>query len=217
MSGRIEGKLRIDIQIAALEIGEERLAPLGPECHRAPQPPRGPGHEHEFRIGRVAGAEISADIKGRDNPDLIVRDAEHRCQFVAELHDANSVRRVHRIELGRLVPRGRYGAGLHVNAGNALDPACQAHAMRGARKRRLRRRLVAEMCLERAIAGDMIKELWRSLFECVGRQNDRRQRLPIDRHGFGGVLRLRACFRHHHRDGFAGETAPVPTGAAIAA
>lgn len=64
----VESQLRLGGQVAAVEIGGERVAALAPPFDRAPGPFGRPGNQREFRIGVVADAEIPADI-ARDHTD----------------------------------------------------------------------------------------------------------------------------------------------------
>jgi len=58
----VEGELRLGGQVAAVEVGDERVTAVADPLDRPPDPSRRPGNQREFRTGAVADAEIAADI-----------------------------------------------------------------------------------------------------------------------------------------------------------
>src|SRR5262245_63672355 len=84
---RVERELGADEEIASLEIAEEGLVPLAGPLDRPADAPRGPGHQRELRIERIAGAEIAADVAG-DDTHALRRHAEDGGELVLLPHDA---------------------------------------------------------------------------------------------------------------------------------
>src|SRR4029450_4141401 len=58
MSLGVERELGADEEVAPLEVAEEGFVPLAGPLDRTADAPRGPGHQRELRIERVAGAEV---------------------------------------------------------------------------------------------------------------------------------------------------------------
>ncbi len=63
--------------IASLGGADEILAPLADPLDRPAEPPRGPQHQHIFRIEEILDPEPAADIR-RDDTDALFRDVENR-------------------------------------------------------------------------------------------------------------------------------------------
>ena len=81
--------------------------------------------------------------------------------------------------------------------------------MRGARKRRVGCRRVADLGVERDVVGHVIPETRRGRFDCLRGKRHRRQRFPRNVDQLGGVLGGRERVGHHHRNGFAGKAGAI--------
>ncbi len=136
-----ERQRRFHGEIAALIVGEHRLAARRTVFHRALQAPRRPQRQRVFDIRPVLRAEIAADI-GRDDVERSGREAEHQFELALLAH-GTAGRRIER-EHARFVDVGQERARLDrhgSDAGNVLVEADDTvRSGKGARRRRLRRR-----------------------------------------------------------------------------
>ena len=142
----IERELGFDDEIARLIVAQERFAALDDPFHRPAELFRRPGDQRKFRIDHAAGAEIAADVAHQD-ADLLRRHAEHGGEIVFQA-DGAAVAGINRKATGRGVECGERAARLHRHAGDALHPGLEPRHMRGARKRRIRRRGIAQLGIE---------------------------------------------------------------------
>ena len=142
----IERELGFDDEIARLIVAQERLAALDDPFHRPAELFRRPGDQRKFRIDHAAGAEIAADVAHQD-ADLVRLNAEHGGEIVFQA-DGAAVAGIDRKATGRGVECGERAARLHRHAGDALHPGLEPRHMRRARKRRVRRRGVAQLGIE---------------------------------------------------------------------
>ncbi len=202
----VERELRLDHLVAALIVAEERFRPLAGPFDRPADPFRRPGHQREFRIEGIAGAEIAADV-ARHHPHRRRRNAEHARQLVLLPHHPAAAG-VERVAAALLVIGADGGAGIERHAGDALHPGLQGHHVGGLRKGRGGRGGIAHVGVD-ADVGDLVVEP-----RCAGLRRGRGrghrlQRLVVDRHPLGGVLGGRQSLRHHHHDGVADEADAV--------
>jgi hypothetical protein len=148
---------------------------------------------------------------------LIDRAADIRCQqvnllvrnFQDILGEVGTVagdalgRKLNRVTLASLVIGRERGARLHCDDGHPRVDDVELCHMRGAGERCFDFGGVAVVIVQRDIVGDMIVKLrraWPGRFLGIG---NRRQRIDIDHHCFGGIARLRQRLGHREGHGIA--------------
>jgi hypothetical protein len=199
----IEGKLGRDGEIARLIIAQEGFVAVGDVLDRTPDLSGGVRHQRKLGVGGIASSEIAADVARRHHPNLLGCHPEDGRDLQTHLHDAEPVRDVDGVAPGLAVVGRNDRARLEVHAGHALDAGFELHAMRGARKRRVGCRRVADLGVERDVVGHVIPETRRGRFDCLRGKRHRRQRFPRNVDQLGGVFGGRERVGHHHRNAFA--------------
>ena len=130
----VQRQLGVHGEVAALVVGEERLAPLGRPLHGPAEAPRRPRDQRELRIAAIAGAEVAAHV-ARRHAHRALGHAERAGH--AGLRPAEAARAgVHGVAAALGVPHPDRRARLHRHAGDALHPRVQPHHVGGARERR---------------------------------------------------------------------------------
>ncbi len=187
------------VVVAALHVGEERLAAVRGPAHRALQFPRCPHHDRLFRMQEDLHPERAADV-ARDHAQLLAVDLQ---DHVGDLlvDDMRALRRrMKRRAAGRGVVVGQRGARLDRVGDDAVVHEFEPRDVRGTLERRVDRlAALARADVEREVVGDVVPHLRRASVDRAARVDDRRQRVVVDAHAFGGVLRLGERLRHHHR------------------
>ncbi len=192
-----DGELDARQQIAALVIGKKSLRARGGEFHRTADLLRSPHDEAEFDVGPVARAEVAADVEAED-AHLVGRHAQHAGELLLVLYRAAAAG-MQGVAAGLLVVVAETGAQLHRDRGDAPDVIVHRHDMVGRGERAIGRFPVAEGGIGEHVVGHFLPHRRCARLDRVGGLNDERQLLVFDLHRFGGIHRLHASLRHHHR------------------
>ena len=202
MTVGIERQFRLHREIAALIVAQESFAALAGPLDRASQPPRRPAHQREFRIERVAGAEVAADVARRDTHRGL-RHAEDDRELALLPHHIAAAGMQRVAAAAHIVDADR-GARLHRYAGDALHLSVERNDMRSALECRLGGGRVTDIGIHADIGA--VLEHGRSAGR--GRRHragDRIERLILHRDALGACLGGGERRGDHHRHRFAGE------------
>ena len=106
---------------------------------------------------------------------------------------------VERVAAGRRVVVAEPGAQLHRHRGDAADVVLHLHDVIGLREGAVGRLLVAEQRVDEDVVGHLVPHHGGAGLDGRGGLDDERQLLVFDLDRLGGVHRLGARLRHHHR------------------
>jgi hypothetical protein len=142
----VERQLGVHREVAALVVGEERLAPLARPLHGPAEAPRRPGDQRELRIAAIAGPEVSPHV-ARHHAHRALRDAEGAghaglCPSQAPRAGMNGVAAT------RGIPDADRRARLHRHARDTLHPRIEPHHVGRTRERHVHGRDVADLAID---------------------------------------------------------------------
>ena len=202
MAVGIERELRLHGEVAALVIAEERFRALARPLHRPRQLACRPAHQRKFRIERVAGAEIAADV-ARDHAHRGLRHAEDGRELALLPHHVAASGMQHVAASASVVDADRC-ARLHWHAGDALHLGVERDNMCRALEGRFSRRGVADVGIDADI-GAVLGHGRRAGLGRSHRAGDRIERLIVDNHALGPGLGGGDRSGDHHRHRLADE------------
>ncbi len=183
-----------------MAVAEEMLGALGHPLHRFTQPFGGDRGKRVFAIGKQFGAEAAADIGG-DHAHLLRRQLHHLAGN--DVADDVAALAAERERVALAVIFGDDAARIHVIGDQPLVDHAELDGAGGLREGGFGLAGVAGFDLEGDVAGLIGPDSRRFRRQCGGSADHMRQRLPIDRDRFGGVLRLRQRVGDHEGDGVA--------------
>ena len=204
---RIQPEFGMDAHLARLFVGQEALGPVGDPAHRAVEPARRPGDQHDLDLHAGLHAEGAADIAGEDadigrlDPEIAVRHAV--AQVVGRLVGGVHLHPPVRPDLRPGAPR------FHGVGGDAGDGEVQLRHMRRGGQVGLSFRLVAALPQEADIVGHVVPDRGRAGLHCGMRVGHDRQGRVVHNHRFRGLHGGAAGFRDDHRHGLTHEADPV--------
>ena len=188
--------------IAAMRVGQERLAALGCPLDRPVDALGCPHHRGLFRIQIDLRAEAAADV-GRDDPHLGLRQSQHERGHQQPLDVRVLAGHVERITIiGTAVARDSGARFDRIRDEPVVDDV-ELGYVRGFGECRVNRGLVAQRPGVALVAGRAVVDLRRTGFQCIDGVDYRRQDFVIDVDQLGGVLRLVGRFRNHQSDAIA--------------
>ena len=183
--------------VAAVAVGEEMLGALAHPLHRLAQPLGGDRGQRIFAVGKQLGAEAAADV-GRDDAHHLGRNFQHR--LGDDVADDVAALAAEGERVAVAVVLGDDAAGVHVIGHQALVDDGDGGGAGGLGEGLPGRMRVAVRGLEGEIARPVGPHQAGARLERGERAHDMRQRLPIDVHRLGGVLRLFQRVGHHEGD-----------------
>ena len=195
----VERQLGVGDVVARVLVGGNRLAPLAHPLDRAAELARGPQHQAVLGILPALGPERAADVAG-DDADPMLGDL----QDVGRERGADAVRvldvGVERVAILAAIVDAERAPRLHVLGVDARDDVAAADDPRRLRERGVGRRLVARLEEIRDVVRALVPHRGAARLGRRGGRRHGRQRLVVDAHEIGGVLRLSARLGDHHRD-----------------
>ena len=203
----VERELGVHREIAAVVVGEERLAPFACPLHGTLEAPRRPGDQRELGIAAVAGPEISADV-ARRHAHGALRNAEgprHPGLGAAETARA----RMDGVAAARRVPDADRRARLHRHAGDSLHPRVEPHHVGRARERDVHRRGIPGPRLHTHVRCGAVVEDGRAGSGGGEAGRHRGQRRPFDADALDAIARRGGRVGDYHRHHFAREAHAV--------
>jgi hypothetical protein len=205
-AGGVERELGVDRLVAALVVGEERLAAVAGPFDRPADALRRPGDQAEFRKERVAGAEIAADV-ARRHPHLFLGHVQDGGELALLPHHAARAG-VQEVAAGRRVVGADRRTRVERHAGHPVHQRVEPDDVGGARERRHGAGRVADVGVD-AHVGDVVVEPDGLRRDRGLAGDDGSQRPVVDRDALGGVARLGHRLGHHHGDLLADVAHPV--------
>ena len=201
MTVLVQRQLAIEFLRSAMMVGQEGAGARVVPFHGTTQRARAMEGAEIFGEHGALEAEGAAHVDG-DEADLLQRDLHHFSHIgLRAIHALRG--RVEGEALVRRVIFGEAGARLHgVDDDAAVEQAQLRHMGRGF-EGRLHGVAVAEVIVERHIAGDIIENLRGARLHRIAHFHDGGQRINLDHDGLGGVLRLAGGLRDHAGDGIA--------------
>ena len=185
--------------IAAVSVGEESLAAAGGPLDRAAKLARAPRDEDFFGIVKNFRAKATADIR-RHHAHLVLGQAQDKRRH-QQANDVGVLRRgVERVVVACAVVIANGTARLNRIGDEPLVVEFQRGNVRGTSQGRVRRRLIAELPVERRVVGHVVEQLRRALGRRLGCRDDRVQNLVIHGHQLGGVRSLFAALCYDDGD-----------------
>jgi len=197
---RVQRQLGVRHVIAAVCVGDERLAALRCPADGPADAPARPHHRRFLGIQVDLGTEAAADV-GRDHAHLVLGEPQHERGHQQALDVRILACHVQRVRIVGAAVRSERGTRLDRIGHETIVDEFDLRDVGGAGERCIDRRLVADRPRVAAVARCLVVDPGRTALQRFDGAGNRRQHLVVDRDGFGGVLCLVARMRDHHRHG----------------
>ena len=197
---RVHRQLGVGDVVAAVRVGQERLAAVGGPLDRPADPLARPDQGDVLGVQEDLRAEAAADV-GRDHPHLRFRQAEHEGAHQQPLDVRVLVGDVERVARVVLVVDGVGGARLHRVRDQPVVDDVELGDVRRLGERGVDRGLVAVAPVVAGVVGDLVVHRRPLDARGLGDVDHRRQLLVVDLDQLGRVLGLRSSRRRPARPG----------------